>query len=121
MTSHPIVHIELAADDPKASAKFYGDVFGWKTEEIPEMNYITFDAEGGPGGGFNPTESDDTNPGDILIYIQTEDIEASLAEIEAAGGKTLLSKSEIPGIGWYAFFADLTDNRVGLYKSMSAE
>jgi len=84
------------------------------------MNYITFDAEGGPGGGFNPTEDGDTNPGDILIYIQTENIEASLAEIEAAGGKTLTPKSEIPGIGWYALFADLTGNRVGLYMSMSA-
>ena len=120
MTTHPIIHIELAADDPTASAKFYADVFGWKTEEMPEMNYVTFDAEGGPGGGFNPTDNDDTNPGDILIYIQTEDIEASLAKIEAAGGKTLLPKSEIPGIGWYALFADLTGNRVGLYKSMGA-
>ena len=118
MNTHPIVHIDLAADDPKASSKFYADVFGWKTEEMPEMNYITFDAEGGPGGGFNPTESADTNPGDILIYIQTEDIEASLADIEAAGGKTLLPKSEIPGIGWYALFADLTGNRMGLFMGM---
>lgn len=76
---------------------------------------------GWSGWRVNPTENDDTNPGDILIYIQTEDIETSLSEIEAAGGKTLLLKSEIPGIGWYALFADLTGNRVGLYKSMGAE
>jgi len=56
MKTHPIVHIELAAEDPKASAKFYADVFGWKTEEMPEMNYITFDAEGGPN--FTQTFSD---------------------------------------------------------------
>ena len=121
MSTHPIVHIELAADDLKTSAKFYGDIFGWKMEEMPEMNYITFDAEGGPGGGFNSTVDEGTNPGDILIYIETADIEASLAEIEAAGGKTLRPKSEIPGIGWYALFSDPTGNRVGLYMDLKGD
>ena len=29
MSDHPIVHIELSADDPMAAGKFYGEVFGW--------------------------------------------------------------------------------------------
>lgn len=118
MNPHPIVHIEIAADDPKVSAKFYADIFGWKMGEMPEMNYVTFEAEGGPGGGFNSTEDEATNPEDIILYIQTEDIEASLADIKAAGGKTLLPKTEIPGMGWYAHFADLTGNRMGLYMGI---
>jgi len=121
MNPHPIVHIEIAADDTKAAAKFYAAIFGWKIETMPEMDYVMFEAEGGPGGGFNPTEDEATNPGDILIYIQTDSIEASLADIEAAGGKTLVPKTEITGMGWFAIFADLTGNRVGLYKALGAE
>jgi len=35
--------------------------------------------------------------------------------IEAGGGKTLLGKTEVPGVSWYALFADPTGNRMALY------
>ena len=120
MSKHTFVHIELSARDPKKAADFYAKVFEWSIQEIPEMNYIMFDEGGGIGGGFNPFEADGIEPGDVILYISTEDIEASLAEIEAAGGKTLREKTEIPGMGWYAFFADPSGNKLGLYTGMSA-
>jgi predicted enzyme related to lactoylglutathione lyase len=117
MSKHPIVHIEFSASDPKASAKFYADLFGWKTEEIPEMNYITFEAADGPGGGFNPV-SEQVKAGDVFVYIATDDIDASLAKAKSLGGKTVMPKTEIPNTGWFAFFADPTGNTVGLYTGM---
>jgi predicted enzyme related to lactoylglutathione lyase len=118
MSDHPIVHIEFSTKDPDASSKFYQEIFGWKIEAIPEMNYTTFEAEPGPGGGFNPVDGEMTNAGDIFVYIQTDDIEASLSKIESLGGSTLLSKTEIPNTGWFALFTDPAGNRVGLYKGM---
>ncbi len=119
MSKHPIVHIELSANDPEAAGKFYSDAFDWKFEAIPEMNYVTFEAEGGPGGGFNPTSSESVNPGDVLVYIQTDDIEASLAKVESLGGKALMPKTEIPNTGWFGIFSDPTGNNVGLYTPLS--
>jgi predicted enzyme related to lactoylglutathione lyase len=55
----------------------------------------------------------------VVIYIDTDDIDEMLGRIEAAGGKTLLPKTEIPGMGWFAFFADPTGNRIGLYTTMT--
>jgi hypothetical protein len=115
MTAHAIVHIEFAARDPKAAGKFYADLFGWKVEDMPQMNYVTFAAGEGPGGGFPAVDDQMVKAGDVLVYISVEDIEATLTRVEKLGGKPLLPKTEIPGIGWFAFFADPTGNRVGLY------
>jgi predicted enzyme related to lactoylglutathione lyase len=120
MSNHPIVHIEISANDRKAAGKFYGDVFGWKITDMPEMDYTLFDYEDGRGGGFN-TVSDQTPAGTVTVYIQADDIDAMLAKIEAHGGKVLIPKSEIPNTGWFAFFSDPTGNQIALYKSLSQE
>lgn len=114
MSKHPIVHIEFSAKDREAAAQFYADVFGWKTTQMPEMNYATFESEEGRGGGFNPV-SEQNPAGTVVVYIGTEDIEATLESIEGNGGKTVVPKSEIPEMGWFAMFTDPTGNLVGLY------
>ena len=58
MSSHPIVHIEFSAKDRQEAGKFYSELFGWKVEQMPEMNYATFDDGKGLGGGFNPITED---------------------------------------------------------------
>ena len=117
--SHPIVHVEIPSSDAKVNAKFYGDAFGWKLEHAPEVDYWMFAAEGGPGGGFPGLgEPGSAKIGEVLVYIGTDDIEASLAKIESLGGKSLMPKQEIPGMGWFAFFADPSGNRLALYKAM---
>jgi predicted enzyme related to lactoylglutathione lyase len=117
MSDHPIVHIEFSSKNLAATGKFYADLFGWKVEQIPEMNYATFAAEGGPGGGFNPVS--DTNPaGTIMVYVGTDDIEASLAKAESLRGKILVQKMEIPKMGWWAIFQDPDGNSIALYKAM---
>ncbi len=117
MASHPIVHVEISAKDPVAAGKFYADVFGWKVETDPQFNYTQFQGEGGPGGGF--VKPDETyKVGDIVPYLDTDDIDATLRKIESAGGKVMLPKTEIPGQGWFAFFSDPTGNRMGLYTSV---
>lgn len=117
MYQHPIVHIEFSAKDREAAAQFYNQVFGWEIQHMPEMNYSTFMCDEKLGGGFNPI-SEENPAGTVMVYIQAEDIEATLADIEAHGGKMILPKSEIPGVGWFAFFTDPTGNQVALYKAI---
>jgi len=120
MSSHPIVHIEFSAHDQEAAGQFYSEAFGWQIQPMPEMNYTTFESEGGPGGGFNPVSQQ--NPaGTVLVYISSDDIEASLKKIESLGGTIMVPKTEIPQVGWFAIFADPTGNQVGLYTGMESE
>ncbi len=122
MSNHPIVHIEIPAKDTGAAGKFYGDLFGWKIESDTMYNYVQFQAEGGPGGGFvevgrsgMPVEYKTDS---LLVYVSTDDIDATLAKVESLGGKTLMPKTEIPHVGWWGVFSDPTGNRVALYTSM---
>jgi predicted enzyme related to lactoylglutathione lyase len=117
MSKHPIVHIEFSASDREAAARFYQEIFGWEVQHMPEMNYSTFMADENLGGGFNPVTNE--NPaGTVTVYIQVDDFATTLKEIEARGGQTILPKTEIPGVGWFAFFKDPTGNQVALYKDL---
>ena len=118
MSNRPIVHVEISAKDLEKAGKFYSEIFGWKVEQIPEMNYATFEAEGGPGGGFNPVN--DGNPaGTVIVYVGTDDIDADLAKAESLGGKTIVPKTVIPQMGWFGIFEDPSGNRLGLYTPMT--
>jgi predicted enzyme related to lactoylglutathione lyase len=120
MSSHNIVHIEIPLKDTKEAAEFYGNLFGWKIEEMPEMDYVTFETDSGLGGGFPKIDNETYQGDDPVIYVGTEDIEATLAAIEKAGGKTIMGKTEITGMGWFAFFSDPSGNRMALYEAMRA-
>ncbi len=118
MSEHPFVHIEISAQDPAAASKFYSDLFGWKVEVDPKFDYHMFNPGSGLAGAFVGTVgpgSDMYKPGDIVPYVGTDDIDATLRKVESLGGKVLLPKTEIEGMGWFAFFADPTGNRMGLF------
>jgi predicted enzyme related to lactoylglutathione lyase len=121
MSEHHVVHVEFSAEDRETAAKFYIDLFGWKFEQIPEMNYATFDAgDKNIGGGLNPVT--DTNPpGTVMVYIGTDDIDASLTKAESLGAKIITPKTEIPNTGWFGFFSDPTGNMIGLYTDLESE
>ena len=118
MTNRKIAHIEIPARGRAELAKFYADLFGWEPKAMDGlgMAYTVFQS-GSNRGGF-PDVDADNRPGDVLVYIESDDIEADLKKIEAAGGKTLKPKTEIPGVAWYALFADPTGNRMGLYNTL---
>ncbi len=97
MTKRNIVHIEIPTRDGAASGKFYADLFGWKIDSMPEMNYTMFEPAEGPGGGFTEVSAD--NPvGKVMIYVDSPDVDADLKQAEALGGKTIVPKSEIPNL-----------------------
>lgn len=105
--------MEIPVTDLEKAKEFYSKLFGWKVEVIPQMNYAIFETGTPPGGGFNKV--DEVKAGGVLFYVQVEDIESKLREIENAGGKTVRAKSEIPDIGWDAAFSDLSGNVLGLF------
>ena len=119
MVKRNIVHIEIPAADLKSAGKFYQDLFGWQIEHIPEMNYTTWAAgnQAGEGGGFNPL-GEGVKPGDVMIYINSEDIDADLKKAVSLGAKVVQEKMEIPKIGWFGIFEDPTGNHIALYTSM---
>src|SRR5258706_7158315 len=123
MSQHSIVHVEIPAADSATSSKFYADLFDWKLQVDPTFNYHMFQADPGPGGAFVQVgeATGGYKLGEVLIYVSTDDIDATLARAEALGSKTLEPKTEIPHTGWFAIFADPAGNRIALYTDMSQQ
>ena len=116
MTSkHPIVHIEFSAKDLKETGQFYANVFDWELTEFPDMNYTTFEAKPGTGGGFSPV-NEGTPAGQVLVYINTPDLKESLEKIKANGGKIVLESMEVPTVGTIATFTDPSGNLVAVLQ-----
>ena len=116
MSNHPIIHVELSAQNQETMKNFYGGVFGWEFEDFPEANYVTFSSgEGNLGGGFNPVTEE--NPaGTVVNYIQSEDIKSTLASIESHGGNVLMEPMPIPGVGQIAHFIDPSGNLLSVIQ-----
>ena len=110
-----IVHVEIPTKDMKKTKKFYGDVFGWKFKDVPQMNYTLFETPGAPNGGFRePFDAEENRP---LNFILVDSVENTVKKIKKAGGKILRGKEEVPGQGWFAIFQDSTGSVSALWKN----
>ena len=89
MSQHTIVHLEFSAKDPAEAGKFYADLFDWKVDIMEEMNYVTYQINEEMGGGFLDVSQEGFKVGDVIPYVSTPDIEATLTRVEELGGKTL--------------------------------
>ena len=113
MYEQPCCDTEISAQNRDVGGKFYSDFCCWRSQQFTEINYGTFEAGGGPRGGLNPVGNE--QPAPIMVYIHTDDIDASLQEIEKSGGKLVRPTDEVPGMGQFAYFSDPTGNILALW------
>ena len=127
---HGVVHFEIPADDLERAKGFYGSVFGWQFETMamPGGDYTSVmttpvDPEtmmptepGAINGGLMPR--DEILPAPVLT-IDVAAIDDALKEVESRGGRTVTPRTEIPGMGAFAYFKDPEDNVIGLWETVS--
>jgi predicted enzyme related to lactoylglutathione lyase len=94
--------VDLATPDLDASAKFYGDLIGWKFEpaEVPEGvdvgGYGNFTYEGKPVAGMGRIMQEGQPPA-WSSYVKVSDADATAAKVKEAGGTVVLGPMDIPG------------------------
>ncbi len=99
---NPVVHWEIGAQDAAKIGAFYGELFGWRTDHNPALNYRRVDTG---VEGIMPTDQK-TMPPYVTFYIQVDDLQAYLDRELRLGGKSVVPPRRIPGIGAFALFAD---------------
>lgn len=117
---------EIYTSDFNRAKKFYTEVFEYELTEIsmdnerhPEMKYAVFPMdENGNGAGGALVKMDAAQPGmgGTLVYFNTEEINAELSRVEAAGGKVIRSKQDIGEFGFIALIEDTEGNMIGLHS-----
>lgn len=114
-THHTISYIELAADDLAASKAFYEAAFGWQFNDYgPTYAGIRTASGDGEVGGLNT--GSEGGPGGPLVLLVSEDVDASLAAVEAAGGRVVTPVEAYPG-GRRFTFADPAGTVLGVFQS----
>jgi predicted enzyme related to lactoylglutathione lyase len=117
--SHPVVHFEWAVKNPASIARWYADLFDFKFTDMPQMDYATvsWQQEAGiNGGGFMPP-TDEVPEGTLSLYFYTEDVDAHMARIVAAGGTAVGESHTAPGIGTWWRFKDPAGNFAAVIKT----
>jgi predicted enzyme related to lactoylglutathione lyase len=122
-----IVHFEIPADDEARAREFYRGTFGWQLQEMPELDYTIvmttpIDEQtqlptepGAINGGLMKRSGETPAP---VLTVDVESIDDALKQIEAAGGSTVRPRTEIPGMGAFAYFKDTEGNVLGLWETM---
>src|SRR5256712_6788062 len=98
-----VVHVEIHSNAPEKTKAFLKDVFDWKFQDMPEMNYSTFEAPSAPGGGLQKAEN---LPAGVRDYIPSKDIDATVKKIQSSRGSTATPKKAIPRCGSHRVFPD---------------
>ncbi|MDH3193873.1 MAG: VOC family protein [Acidimicrobiia bacterium] len=114
--AHKIVHWELMGADGAGLKSFYADLFGWSLEGVPGFGdyYMTSEDDTGIAGAVG--QGNEHMPNYQAMYVEVPDIEAHLAKIEAAGGKTVVPRTVIPDTVIFGLFTDPAGNLVGLVE-----
>lgn len=116
-----IVHFEIPVDNPDRATAFYQKCFGWSFQKWDgPMEYwlVTTGPKEEPGidGGLMRRQ-----PGQVTCNtLQVDDVAQSVATIEANGGKQVVPKMEIQGIGWVAYCTDTEGNIFGVFQPAAA-
>ena len=100
---------ELMTSDPAAAAAFYGSLFGWKIKDPDEAmgGYrVVSVGEAGVGGIMACPEEMAQMPPRWGAYVTVDNMDATLAQCEALGGKCIVPPMDVPGVGRMAMIMD---------------
>lgn len=113
-----VIHFELPADNPERAVDFYKKVFGWqfqKWEGPTDYWLISTGAENQPGinGGLLRRQQPGAGTCNTVGVTSLDD---SLSSVSKNGGKTVVPRMAIPGVGHLAYCTDTEGNVFGLLQ-----
>lgn len=113
-----VAHFSINANDLERAKKFYGDVFGWSYQAFGPPGFYMIQGAGGPANMYASIQKRrDIVPGKAIFGLEctlaVDNSEKAEAAIKKAGGKIVMPRSVIAGVGKLFFFEDTEGNIVG--------
>lgn len=113
-----VIHFEISADDCERAVKFYENVFGWKFNKWngPEEYWLVTtgpDTQPGINGGFFKRKG----PVGHVNTVNVPSVDEFAAKITTAGGKVVVPKMAIPGVGYLIYCQDTEGSVFGITQS----
>ena len=113
-----VTHFEIYAEDLNNLVQFYRELFGWKIEKAPGIDYFRIDTGSisgkAIGGGllYRPIEG----PRSWVHYVHVDSIDQTIELVENLGGKIVRPKTAVPKTAWYAVAEDPEGNIFAIYQ-----
>jgi len=111
MEHHALQYVELAAHDLERVRSFYEQAFGWSFVDYD--GYLAFSSTHADGGFYEG----EVKASSILPILYSDDLDKSLAAVEAAGGSIEKAVFSFPG-GRRFEFSDSEGNRIGVWSEL---
>ncbi len=124
-----VLHFEIPVDDAGRAKDFYSSVFEWQlndadmgggniyttvvTTPVDQQSQLPTEP-GAINGGLMQRTPDTPVP---VITIGVDAIDDALKKVESGGGTVVQPRTEIPGMGAYAYFKDSEGNVLGLWET----
>jgi predicted enzyme related to lactoylglutathione lyase len=112
-----VIHFEIPADDTDRAVRFYQKVFGWKIEKWGSMDYWLAttgpDSEPGIDGAIMTRETQKTT----VNTVNVPSVDEYAKKIVDAGGRILMPKTPIPGVGYFSYCVDTEGNIFGIMEN----
>lgn len=109
---HAIDYVELTVTDLDGAERFYAEAFGWEFADHGPA-YAGILGDGGEVGGLR-LDAEPPRPGGPLVLLFSADLDATVAAVEAAGGRITDGPYAFPG-GRRFHFADPSGNELGVW------
>jgi len=100
---------ELMTTDVDGAKKFYGDLFGWKFDDMPseEMVYSVVQTDGDGIGGIMPMSKDaPPMPPCWGIYVTVDKVDETAEKASMIGATIIVPPRDIPDVGRFAVLQD---------------
>lgn len=113
-----VVHFEIASEQPERSAQFYGDVFGWRFQkwEGPQPYWLISTGERGQPGIDGGLQHRSPQPQGVVNTVDVSSVDDYVARVVAGGGRVVMPKMAVPGVGWLAYATDPDGNMFGMMQ-----
>jgi predicted enzyme related to lactoylglutathione lyase len=101
------IHFEIHSPAPDKSMAFFEKIFGWKFNKWngPQEYWLIQTGDTNPGIDGGIMASRDGQPRTVNT-VQVSSVDDYTAKVEAAGGKVVLPKMAITGVGYVAYCTD---------------
>lgn len=110
---------EIPVTDLAAAKAFYSTVFGWTYQDFGD-GYAMISHGDQTIGGLTTMGAESASDG-ARLYFQVDDLEATIATVESAGGSAAFPRTLIgEGMGWWAMFTDPAGRHIGVVTDNAA-
>ena len=113
-------YFEIQADNSHRAVSFYGEIFGWRFEEVKGLPVEYWRETSGAMVAVlqrpakTPPPECGTNA--FVCSMKVANFDTAAEKITNHGGQIALPKFAVPGRGWQGYFLDTEGNTFGIFQ-----